>query len=69
MLGRRIAKLVDEQNYPKRAENAESEYIAYVSEQNLIPDTSRDPVRHPQVQEIFRRGRDGAYRMKAAAFN
>jgi heat shock protein HspQ len=59
----------DQPFYHLLAENSEAEYIAYVSEQNLIPDTSRDPVRHPQVQEIFRRGRDGAYRMKAAALN
>jgi heat shock protein HspQ len=55
--------------YHLLAENSEVEYIAYVSEQNLVPDTSRDPLRHPQVQEIFKRGRDGAYRMKAASLN
>jgi heat shock protein HspQ len=59
----------DQPFYHLLAENADDEYIAYVSEQNLVPDTSRDPVRHPQVQEIFRRGRDGAYRIKAAALN
>jgi heat shock protein HspQ len=59
----------DQPFYHLLAENSEAEYIAYVSEQNLVPDTSSDPVRHPQVQEIFRRGRDGAYRMKAAALN
>jgi heat shock protein HspQ len=35
------------------AENEETEYIAYVSEQNLLRDTSELPVRHPQVDEIF----------------
>ena len=59
----------DQPFYHLFAENAETEYIAYVSEQNLVPDTSRDPVRHPQVEEIFRRGRDGAYKIKAAALN
>jgi heat shock protein HspQ len=59
----------DQPFYHLLAENAEAEYIAYVSEQNLVPDTSGDPVRHPQVQEIFRRGRDGAYRVKSAALN
>ena len=59
----------DQPFYHLLAENSEAEYIAYVSEHNLVPDTSSDPVRHPQVQEIFRRGRDGAYRMKAAALN
>ena len=35
--------------YHLLAENAETEYVAYVSEQNLVPDTSRTPLRHPQV--------------------
>ena len=35
------------------AENEETEYIAYVSEQNLLVDTSEEPVCHPQVNEIF----------------
>ena len=39
--------------YHLLAENEETEYIAYVSEQNLLPDTSEEPVRHPQVDEIF----------------
>ena len=44
------------------AENAETEYIAYVSEQNLLPDTSGEPVRHPQVAEVFERDEKGSYR-------
>ncbi|MEM6615482.1 MAG: heat shock protein HspQ [Pseudomonadota bacterium] len=39
--------------YHLLAENSETEYVAYVSEQNLIPDTSGEPIRHPQVDEIF----------------
>ena len=39
--------------YHLLAENEETEYIAYVSEQNLLRDTSELPVRHPQVDEIF----------------
>lgn len=35
------------------AENTETEYVAYVSEQNLLPDDSGEPIRHPQVDEIF----------------
>jgi heat shock protein HspQ len=47
------------------AENDETEYIAYVSEQNLLADTSGEPVRHPQVAEVF--VRDGKnYRPRAA---
>ncbi|MBV8447284.1 MAG: heat shock protein HspQ [Hyphomicrobiales bacterium] len=59
----------DQPFYHLLAENSEVEYIAYVSEQNLVPDTSSDPLRHPQLQEIFKRGRDGAYRIKAASLN
>jgi heat shock protein HspQ len=36
------------------AENAESEYVAYVSEQNLLPDTSEKPIRHPMVEPFMR---------------
>lgn len=47
--------------YHLLAENTETEYMAYVSEQNLLPDTSGEPVRHPQVEEIFVRT-EGGYR-------
>ena len=43
----------DQPFYHLLAENAESAYIAYVSEQNLLPDTSGDPIGHPQVGEMF----------------
>jgi heat shock protein HspQ len=43
----------DQPFYHLLAENEETEYIAYVSEQNLLRDTSEVPVRHPQVEEIF----------------
>jgi heat shock protein HspQ len=39
--------------YHLLAENAKTEYVAYVSEQNLLPDTSGAPLRHPQVKELF----------------
>jgi heat shock protein HspQ len=48
--------------YHLLAENAETEYIAYVSEQNLVPDTSGEPLRHPQIVEMFSVGADGNYR-------
>src|ERR1700687_5668931 len=59
----------DQPFYHLFAENAESEYIAYVSEQNLLPDTSGDPVRHPQVAEIFEKTRDGSYRPRVSLLN
>jgi heat shock protein HspQ len=56
----------DQPFYHLFAENAETEYVAYVSEQNLLPDTSGDPVRHPQVDEMFVRAEDGAYQIRTA---
>ncbi len=61
---------IPEQMRPKKnqpfyhllAENAETEYIAYVSEQNLMPDTTGVPVRHPQVSDYFVEDEDGRYR-------
>jgi heat shock protein HspQ len=47
--------------YHLLAENAKTEYIAYVSEQNLVPDTSGKALRHPQVKELFVE-QDGTYR-------
>ena len=49
----------DQPFYHLFAENAETEYIAYVSEQNLLPDNSGDPVRHPQIDEVFVRMMQG----------
>jgi heat shock protein HspQ len=56
----------DQPFYHLFAENTETQYIAYVSEQNLLPDDSGEPIRHPQVEEIFERAEDGFYRMRAA---
>lgn len=55
----------DQPFYHLLAENAETEYVAYVSEQNLLEDRSGDPVRHPQLREMFDKGKDGTYRPKA----
>ncbi len=46
------------------AENAETEYVAYVSEQNLLPDTSGTPVRHPQVREYFIESAPGEFALR-----
>ncbi len=51
----------DQPFYHLFAENAETEYIAYVSEQNLLPDTSGAPIRHPQVEEVFEFDENGDY--------
>ena len=55
----------DQPFYHLFAENAETQYVAYVSEQNLLPDDSGEPVRsNPQIDEMFVLGDDGAYRMR-----
>ena len=59
----------DQPFYHLFAENAETEYIAYVSEQNLLPDTSGEPVRHPQVKETFERAKDGSYKPREQRLN
>jgi len=59
----------DQPFYHLFAENAETEYIAYVSEQNLLPDTSGEPVRHPQVGEFFEKDDSGRYRPRNAMIN
>jgi len=43
----------DQPFYHLLAENEESYYEAYVSEQNLLPDDSGDPIEHPQVAAMF----------------
>jgi heat shock protein HspQ len=59
----------DQPFYHLLAENSDSEYIAYVSEQNLLPDTSGEPVRHSQVAEIFVKDRTGGYRPRNSTLN
>jgi heat shock protein HspQ len=59
----------DQPFYHLFAENAESEYIAYVSEQNLLPDVSGEPVRHPQVAEVFEKDERGSYRRRNTMLN
>ena len=54
----------DQPFYHLLAENSESEYIAYVSEQNLVPDTSGEPLRHPELEERFASDETGGYRAR-----
>ena len=51
----------DQPFYHLLAENDDTEYVAYVSEQNLLPDASGIPIRHPQLKEFFAEGPDGTY--------
>lgn len=55
----------DQPFYHLLAQNAETEYVAYVSEQNLLPDNSGEPVRHPQIDDYFSLRPDGSYAPKS----
>ena len=59
-----IRPIKEQPFYHLLAENNETEYVAYVSEQNLVPDDSGEPIRHPQVNDIFVRDPDGNYRSR-----
>ncbi|MGV3479224.1 MAG: heat shock protein HspQ [Sphingobium sp.] len=54
----------DQPFYHLLAENAESSYIAYVSQQNLVSDESEEPVDHPAIAGIFDGYADGRYRLR-----
>lgn len=51
----------DQPFYHLLAENAESYYIAYVSEQNLLADPAGGPIGHPQISQLFGELREGRY--------
>jgi heat shock protein HspQ len=54
----------DQPYYHVLAENAETTYIAYVSQQNLLPDDSGEPCRHEMIRELFDGLDGGRYRMR-----
>ena len=43
----------DQPFYHLFADNDDTEYVAYVSEQNLVADDSGQPIRHPQVRALM----------------
>jgi heat shock protein HspQ len=47
--------------YHLLAENEQTSYVAYVSQQNLLPDDSGEPVNHPSVKELFGNRKNGIY--------
>ena len=51
--------------YHLLAENGDSSYIAYVSQQNLVPDAEGGPIDHPQIDAMFEGLDDGRYRVRA----
>lgn len=53
----------DQPFYHLLAENAQTHYVAYVSQQNLLADESGDPVQHPEVESYFGDFKAGQYVM------
>ena len=59
-----IRPRTDQPFYHLLAENEESSYVAYVSEQNLLLDDTGEPVGHPQASLIFESFREGQYKLR-----
>ena len=54
----------DQPFYHLLAENAETTYVAYVSQQNLVPDESDEPVDHPEIASMFDGLEGGRYQLR-----
>ena len=50
--------------YHLLAENAETTYVAYVSQQNLVADDTDEPVDHPAIASMFNGMEDGRYQLR-----
>ena len=59
----------DQPLYHLLAENAQTTYVAYVSEQNLLSDDTGKPVSHPQVPHFFKELRRGQYVARERSLN
>lgn len=56
----------DQPFYHLLAESEDSSYVAYVSQQNLLRDTSGGPIDHPHIAQLFEQFDGGRYRMRRA---
>ncbi|MEN3746183.1 heat shock protein HspQ [Sphingomonas sp. HF-S3] len=54
----------DQPFYHLLAENDDSSYVAYVSQQNLEADDSEEPIDHPAIDGMFDSYEAGRYRLK-----
>ncbi len=57
----------DQPFYHLLAENEDTTYVAYVSEQNLVPDDSEEEPRHPAIGEMFTTDAEGRLRLRHIA--
>lgn len=56
----------DQPFYHLLAENGDSSYVAYVSQQNLLGDAEAGPIDHPSVGELFEEFAGGKYKLRPA---
>jgi len=54
----------DQPFYHLLAENEDSSYVAYVSQQNLLDDGIAGPIDHPNVSQLFEDFFGGRYRLR-----
>lgn len=54
----------DQPFYHLLAENDDSSYVAYVSQQNLLGDSDAGPVDHPSVSQLFESFEGGRYKLR-----
>jgi heat shock protein HspQ len=59
----------DQPFYHLLAENGQSAYVAYVAEQNILLDDKAEPIRHPDVLDIFDGIEDGKYILSPRSSN
>ena len=59
----------DQPFYHLLAENAQTTYVAYVSEQNLVRDATGRPCRHPEIRSHFLSFEDGRYKPRPRVSN
>jgi heat shock protein HspQ len=59
----------DQPFYHLLAENAQTTYVAYVSQQNLLADDTGEPVQHPEVASYFGDFKGGQYVMHRSHAN
>ncbi|MDB5683929.1 MAG: DNA-binding protein [Sphingomonas bacterium] len=54
----------DQPFYHLLAENSDSSYVAYVSQQNLVHDDSDEPLDHPAIDGLFEAYASGRYTLR-----
>lgn len=59
----------DQPFYHLLADNEDSSYVAYVSQQNLVADQEEGPVEHPAALQMFDSFRNGRYILRRGSLN